>query len=482
MVLLGYAVLLRDICTNKYTTALSTPNTIEELTILVHKLFAEVADLKSEVVNLKQDNTKLQAELLIYKNKKNSNNSHVPPSQDLHRAFKNKSLREKTERKPGGQPGHEGRTLEFSDTADVIIKHSPNYCKCCGKDLSNTPDFLCEKRQVLDIPPIKIERIEHQTYSKTCTCGQVNASEFPQQVKSKVQYGTTIEALIGYLHARQYLPVERMKEFFTDVMGMSLSTGGICHILQRLTVKAMPVYEQIKMRIESAPVIGTDETGCKVNGKTNWFWTWQNPQLTYIAYSDNRGFKTIAQEFENGLPNAILNHDRWACHFQCDSKAHQICTTHLLRELNYINELYSCDWSAQFKTLITQAIELKTKLNSTDYDFENAERQILESKLNELLRATVPDKNKKAITLQRKLAKIPSYIFYFLHHPKVPPDNNGSERAIRNIKVKQKISGQFKSANGAISFAVIRSIIDTAIKSGQNVLNALCFVAKFATE
>ena len=182
------------------------------------------------------------------------------------------------------------------------------------------------------------------------------------------------------------------------------------------------------------------------------------------------------------MPNAILNHDRWACHFQCNAKHHQICTAHLLRELNYINQLYSCDWSAQFKTIITQAIALKNKLNITDYDFENSERQILESKLNELLQSTLPDKNKKAITLQKKLARIPTYIFYFLHHPKVPPDNNGSERAIRNIKVKQKISGQFKSVDGAISFAVIRSVIDTAIKSGQNVLNALIFVAKFATE
>jgi transposase len=461
---------------------LSAPNTIEELTDLVHKLFAEVVDLKREVIKLKQDNSKLQEELSIYKNQKNSNNSHVPPSQDPNRKIKNKSLREKTERKPGGQPGHEGKTLEFSDTVDVTIKHTPNYCKCCGKDLSNTPDFLCEKRQVLDIPPIKVERIEHQTYSKTCTCGQVTAGEFPQEVKSKVQYGTTIEALIGYLHARQYMPVERMKEFFTDVMGVPLSAGGICHILQRLTAKAMPVYEQIKQRIALASVVGTDETGCKVNGKTNWFWTWQNPGLTYIAYSDNRGFKTIAQEFENGLPNAILNHDRWACHFQCNAKHHQICTAHLLRELNYINELYSCHWSAQFKTIITQAIELKNKLNPTDYNFENAERQILESKLNELLRTTLPDKNKKAITLQKKLANIPSYIFYFLYHPKVPPDNNASERAIRNIKVKQKISGQFKSVEGAISFAVIRSVIDTAIKSGQNVLNALFFVANLETE
>lgn len=461
---------------------MSAPNTIEELTVLVHKLFAEVADLKSEVVKLKRENSKLRDELSFYKNRKNSNNSHVPPSQDPNRIIKNKSLREKTERKPGGQPGHEGKTLEFTETVDAIIKHTPNYCKCCGKDLSNTPDILCEKRQVLDIPPIKVERIEHQTYSKTCTCGQVTAGEFPQEVKSKVQYGTTIEALIGYLHARQYMPMERMKEFFTDVMGVPLSTGGICHILQRLTTKAMPVYEQIKQRITLASVVGTDETGCKVNGKTNWFWTWQNPQLTYIAYSDNRGFKTIAQEFENGLPNAILNHDRWACHFQCNAKHHQICTAHLLRELNYINELYSCNWSAQFKTIITQAIELKNKLNPTHYNFENAERQLLESKLNELLRTPLPDKNKKAITLQKKLANIPSYIFYFLYHPKVPPDNNGSERAIRNIKVKQKISGQFKSVKGAISFAVIRSVIDTAIKSRQNVLNALSFVANLATE
>lgn len=461
---------------------MSTATTIEELKVLILKLNCEVDNLKNEVAQLKQENSKLKEELSLYKNQKNSNNSHVPPSQDPNRLIKNRSLREKTDRKPGGQPGHEGKTLEFSNTVDVILKHTPNYCKCCGKDLSNTSDALCEKRQVFDIPPIKIECIEHQTYSKTCTCGYVTESEFPQEVKSKVQYGTSIEALIGYLHARQYMPVARMKEFFTDVMGVPLSQGGICHILQRLTRKALPVYAQIKKQIELSSVVGTDETGAKVNGQKKWFWTWQNPALTYIAYSDNRGFKTIEQEFKNGLPNAVLQHDRWACHFQCNAKHHQICTAHLLRELNYLYELYKCDWSVQFKTIITQAIELKNKLNPMDYNLENTDRQILESKLNELLRTTLPDKNKKAITFQKKLKKIQPYIFYFLHHPKVPPDNNGSERAIRNIKVKQKISGQFKSTNGAKSFAVIRSIIDTTIKSGQNVLQTLIFVANLETE
>ena len=111
---------------------MSTPITIEELTILVHKLYAEIENLKVEVGNLKKENTNLREELSIYKNKKNSNNSHVPPSQDQNRPLKNKSLREKTDRKPGGQPGHEGKTLEFLDTVDAVIKHTPNFCNCCG--------------------------------------------------------------------------------------------------------------------------------------------------------------------------------------------------------------------------------------------------------------------------------------------------------------------------------------------------------------
>lgn len=426
----------------------------------------------------------LETEIALLKNKKNSNNSHIPPSKDENRVKKNQSLREKTDRKPGGQPGHEGTTLACSNEVDEVIKHSPGFCSCCGNDLSATEETFISSRQLIDVPSIMLKRIEHQIFKKQCSCGYSMESNFPQYIANPVQYRPNVEALVGYLHTRQYLPYGRMQEFLKDVMGLPVSTGGINNILQRLAKKATPFYDNIKERIKQATCIGTDETGLNVDSKKHWIWVWQNNKLTYILSSDNRGFKTIEEAFENGLPNATLVHDRWACHFQTDAKAHQICIAHLLRDLNYINDLYGkkCDWVSNLKTLLQEAIQLKKELTIDDYYCLNVKRQILFDKLNQLLRYSMHQDYPKSKTLQKKLLAKQDCILYFLLQPNVPPDNNGSERAIRNVKVKQKISGQFKSTGSANVFAILRSIIDTTIKSGQNVLNTLFLIATFGTE
>ena len=425
----------------------------------------------------------LEAELAIYKNKKNSNNSSIPPSKDENRPLKNQSLRQKSDKKAGGQRGHEGRTLECSAVIDTIIEHVPGFCNCCGKDLFDVPETLIESRQFIDIPVIKPVCIEHRIYRKTCTCGHRMESNFPSGLTAKVQYGPNVESLTGYLHARQYLPYERMKEFFKDVMCLPVSVGGINNILKRLTKKAKPHYEQIKERISKSILVGTDETGVRVNGEKDWVWTWQNDDLTFITHSGNRGFKTIEDTFAKGLPNSILLHDRYACHFNCEAQHHQICMSHLLRELQYIIELYADSrWATEMKALLVEALELKKQLTVRQYYEACPDRENIQAKLLELLNNTLDEKHTKAKTLQKNLLKHQQYVFYFLYHPKVPPDNNGSERAIRNIKVKQKISGQFKSNEGADGFAILRSVIDTTIKSGQNVLRALSLIAKLGTE
>lgn len=426
----------------------------------------------------------LEKEIAVLKNKKNSNNSSIPPSKDENRPKKNQSLREKTGRLAGGQKGHEGTTLECSTEVDEVVKHSPGFCNCCGNDLSATEEVLISSRQLIDIPPIKLKRIEHQVFQKQCSCGHIMESNFPAYVANPVQYGPNVEALVGYLHTRQYVPYARMQEFLNDVMGLPVSVGGIHNILQRLARKAKPFYDKIKDRIELATCIGSDETGLNVNGKKHWAWTWQNDQLTYILCSDNRGFKTIEDAFENGLPNTVLVHDRWASHFKMDVKAHQICIAHLLRDLNYIRELYNqkCDWSNNFKILLQEAIHLKKEFNADDYYCPNKKRQVLFDKLEQWLHYPIPDDYPQSQSLQKSLLAKHDCILYFLLQPNVPPDNNGSEQAVRNVKVKQKISGQFKSLDNANVFATIRSVIDTAIKSGQNVLNALFLIATFGTE
>ncbi len=466
---------------------------------LLVKVLKETVDSQSKMIRLLQEGNALKDQLIdaqsiqikkleelnaLSKNKKNSNNSHIPPSKDENRVKKNQSLREKTDRKAGGQPGHEGTTLECSSQVDEVIKHSPVFCNCCGNDLSTATEIFTASRQIVDIPPIILKRIEHQVFKKQCSCGHTTQICFPLYIANPVQYGPNVEALVGYLHTRQYLPYGRMQEFLKDVMGLPVSTGGINNILQRLAKKAMPFYDKIKERIEQATCIGTDETGQNINGKKYWMWTWQNNKLTYMLSSESRGFKTIEEVFENGLPNAVLVHDRWACHFKMDAKGHQMCIAHLLRDLNYINELYDkkCGWPGNLKILLQQAIQLKKELGADDYYCPNVKRQILFDKLEQLLHYPIHEDYPKSKSLQKKLLAKHNCVLYFLLQPNVPPDNNGSERAIRNLKVKQKISGHFKSTEGANGFAVLRSVIDTTIKAGQNVLNALFLIATFGTE
>ena len=466
---------------------MSKNSTIKALTELVEKQAAQILALMLRIETMEALAVKqqlyiesLEQELAVYKNRKNSGNSHIPPSVDLGKPKRNQSLREKSGKKAGGQQGHEGSTLTFSATPGQIITHIPVRCGLCGNDLTPIDATLLNNRQVIDIPKPVAICTEHQIFAKTCTCGHTNKGEFPVNVNAKVQYGSHIEGLTAYLNVRQYMPYNRIQEFYSQLMGLDISQGGIGCLLQRFTGKALPMYQEIKNRVEEALCLGTDETGAKVNGKKHWFWTWQNKELTFIIQSPSRGYKTIAETFPNGLPNAVLVHDRWAAHFQCDAYTHQICLAHLLRDLNYIQQVHQSKWAESLKSLFKQAIALNKE---KDYDGFSASptRDKLEQSLTELLLIQLPDKDNLAITLQKQLRKIPHHILYFLHNNHVPPDNNGSEQAIRTLKVKQKVSGGFRSNEGADGFAVIRSIIDTAIKSRHDVFHTLSSIANFRT-
>ena len=288
----------------------------------------------------------LEAELAIYKNKKDSGNSHKQPSTDIAPAQSNQSLREKTGKKQGGQRGHEGKTLNMSAEPDTIIAHTPCLCGKCNRDISDAPLNFIASRHVVDIPPPPpVAYTEHQIYSRTCSCGHVTEAVFPSGVNAPIQYGPHTSALIAYLHTRQYLPFERMAEFFEVAMGLPISAGSIANIIVRFAEKATPAYEDIKKGMGQASCVGADETGVKVNGQKNWFWTWQNDRSTYIVHSANRGYATVETNFPDGFPDSVLVHDRWAAQLKSLAKDHQICLAHLLRDLNFISELYESEWA-----------------------------------------------------------------------------------------------------------------------------------------
>ncbi len=423
--------------------------------------------------------TQLEAEIDRLKNKKNSNNSSLPPSKDENRPRRTTSLRKPTGRKPGGQSGREGKTLEMVAIADQIIEIIPDYCHCCGESLHDLPGQKQGSRQVVDIPPIKALYTEYQVFSKKCKCGHITYSDFPLSVNSPVSYGEHIEGLIGYFHARQYMPFARMQEMFNDIFHINISQGGIHYLLNRFADKLDPVYEIIRQRVQNSKVVGTDETGAKVNGNKNWFWTWQTPRYTFITHSNNRGKDTINTHFPLGFLNSTLIHDAWRAQLNTPAKHHQSCLSHLQRNLKYLNELYRKNkWGKSFLKLLYDSLDLKRSMTTNDYNQNNQKRNDIIKRFDHLLINPPDKKHKELYTFYKRILRDKQHIFTFLFVPEVPPDNNASERAIRNIKVKQKISGQFKIEKAAQNFAKIRSVIDTTIKNGLNVIESLAIIAK----
>lgn len=443
---------------------------IEDLYVIIEIQQKQISELRDKV-------SCLEDELRSYKTKKNSNNSSIPPSQDEFGPTKNQSLRKKSNKKVGGQRGHKGQTLEMTSTPDKVIKHIPGYCEKCGNDIQEIEMKFIGRRQIIDIPPVRPIISEHRIYKRKCSCGHETCSDYPENITAPVSYGQGVESLIGYLHSRHYIPFIRMQEVLSDVFNLNISEGGIHYLLNKLIKKAIPVYNKIQEAVFNSDVIGSDETGAKINGQKNWFWTWQSKKATFINISPNRGIDTITENCDNHAQGSILVHDCYSAHFHTLTAGHQICTAHLLRDLNYLEEKDGIKWPTKFKEMLMDALALKRRLSPPSYLSPVKERDKLEEHLSRLLKVKIAPGYKETVTFQKRMVKYKEYLFTFLYHPEVPPDNNASERAIRNVKVKQKVSGQFKSINGAKAFAVLRSITDTAIKNGQNVLNALKVIA-----
>lgn len=421
----------------------------------------------------------LQTEIKLLKNGRKSDTSSTPSSQDYGRSNKC-NLREKTNRKSGGQSGHKGSSLKMSENPDEIQKHIPKYCKQCGEGFNAESIFeLHQRKQEVVIPPIKPRYIEHQSYRCTCSkCDTQTTTDLPLHLKANIQYGANIQALIAYLSVYQYMPSNRIKKYLQDIMNIPISEGTIYNIIESLSNKARPIYEVIKERIATSNVVGGDESGVKINGEKAWFWVFQNSLCTFIKVAYSRSYQSIIETFSNGFPESIYVSDSLAAQLKINTKAKQLCLAHLMRELKNFENALNCTWSTKLKQLFKDAISYEKQMKMNDYLGTNQKVKEFEDQLTELLGIDYSGKHNKLKAFIKRLIKNRDSIFTFLYYREVPPDNNGSERAIRNAKVKMKISNQFKSFEFANHYAIIRSVIDTTIKNSKNVFQALSCLAK----
>lgn len=237
--------------------------------------------------------------------------------------------------------------------------------------------------------------------------------------------------------------------------------------------KSLDAYNEILERIKLSSVVGADETGENVNGELKWIWTWQTDLLTYLTSDKFRGTKAIEKLFENGLPYSTLVTDRHASYFKINVAGHQICLAHILRELIYLDELdTSQTWSTELAKLIREAIHTRKTVI-----WDKIDRKSIIERFHNLLDQCTDNLHQKVIAIKKSLTKYKDYVFQFLFHPDIPYDNNGSERTLRIVKIKQKVSGMFKSDQGANTFCQIQSIAQTAKKNDQNPFSAILAVA-----
>jgi transposase len=410
--------------------------------------------------------------------KKDSHNSSKPPSSDTF--GKQKSLRKPSERKSGGQEGHEGKTLEMRQTPDKIIDLTSDFCSICGQSLAGELQVLQAKRQVIEIPPIVPIYEEYRQYSCACPrCKHLQKADFPAGVNANIQYGSSVVALMSYFSVYQYVAFRRLRDLFAQVFHLPLSEGSIGNMLEKASKKCAVVFETIKTEISQSKAVGSDETGAKVNGAKWWIWVWQTVLNTLIVATDNRSYKSIQSVFKAGLQEAILISDRWAAQLKTQVKGNQICLAHLLRELNFLEESEKHTFASDFKTFLADIFVRKKDLivNQIALSPDDQEAIELENSLNQILVLPIDQqKYPQTYIFQNSMLKYRNYLLPCLYNLDVPPDNNASERAIRNIKVKQKVSGQFKS--GQNFFCTIRSVIDTLRKRKLQLLPTLQAICK----
>jgi transposase len=422
-----------------------------------------IADLKKELEDLKSPVVP-----------KDSTNSSIPPSKDpLAKTPKTRSLRKKSRKKSGGQPGHAGHHRQWNPNPNKLVKIADEHCGGCGASLSEIEGSVGKRAQEIDLPPITPLTTEYQQIIKICPCGHGNCPELP--VDGHVTIGPRMSALMTYFNVAHAFPYDRLTQVTQDLLGFAISQGTIANKLTKMRSKIAEIVQKIKGKVISARWNGSDETGTHVAGKLWWEWVWQSDEASYFVIEPSRAYKVVKEHFTENY-QGVLCHDNWSAQNNTKAGAHQLCHAHLLRKLQYAIDKEQSVYAAKMQQLLRESQKERDKIWSAG--FSEAERQaVIENHLEQLdmlnrMEAIHSEERK----LQKCFIKYRDWIFTFMAYPDVPADNNSSERAIRAAKVKDKISGGFRSPAGATRFADLLSLTHTLRKQHLPLLDSLAAV------
>jgi transposase len=426
----------------------------------------------------------------------NSTNSGKPPSSDglnkppAGRKRRTGSLRRKSGRKPGGQKGHKGETLRQVADPDATIDHYPGACPKCGLGL--TPDMATGHgaRQVFDLPePNPLVVTEHRAHRCRCgRCGTEARACFPAGVTAPAQYGARIRAMVVYLQHYQLLPEDRLAELLGDLFGVSLVPATIARMGRSHARHLQGIVATIRELVKSAPVKHMDETGLRVGGRTQWLHVASTARLTFYRVSERRG------SLLDGVAGIVV-HDHWKPYFTMQGVHHALCNAHHLRELQALIEIEKEDWAGKMQRLLRRACHAANlarergvapkpslverfrrcwdAITAEGIRFHEAQPPLAPPPAEGRAKRRGRKPRRTGHNLLLRLQARKEDALRFLADLAVPFTNNQAEQDVRMMKVKQKISGGFRSEQGAHDFATIRGFISTAKKQDWNVIQAL---------
>jgi transposase len=466
-----------------FATEVSRRLSHAELEVLVAEQVARINELEALVAELR---ARLD---------QNSRNSSKPPSSDGYAKpaanKKERSLRRRSGRKPGGQPGHRGHHLERREDPDRAVLHAVERCESCERDLSAAPIVESQSRQVFDLPEMpRLDCVEHWIQKRRCECGHLTSSSFPAGVTAPVCYGPRIRALGIYLVSYQHLPYERAAEILSDWAHAPISVATLQAFVAQGADGLGEFLEEIRRQLTGAEVAHFDETGGRIEGRLGWIHSASTETLTLLTAHRKRGVEAMIDAGVLSLFRGVAVHDGWAPYRNFEDALHALCGAHHLRELIGAEEQGQA-WALGMSCLLLDTKELVDRANAGGRkrlpakalsELHASYRAVIELGYDENpgLAGKVDGRRPKRTKAQNLLLRLDQRereVLRFAHDFRVPFDNNLCERDLRMIKLQQKISGCWRTTAGAERFLAIRSYLSTARKQGQRPLDVLAQLA-----
>jgi transposase len=465
----------------------------EVVAALVASLRVELADALAALTRAAGDLAQARERIaeLEARLRQTPRNSSKPPSGEglAKPAPKPRSLRKKSGRKPGGQAGHDGGTLAQVARPDREVRHEPGCCGRCGAGLAARPVTNVERRQVFDLPPVKVKVTEHQLIERECSCGSRTKAEAPEGAEAPVQYGPRIAAVIVYLYTGQFLSKKRTAQALAELFAVPLSSGTVAALTARAAGRLGSFLDRVRENITASPVAGFDETGFRAEGRLCWVHCARTGKYTLLTVHEKRGKR--AMNAMGVLPSfaGIAVHDAWGPYDSYAAAGHQLCCAHALRELQAVTDAAPdgewC-WAGQAAGALTAMQKLVTDAIAQDRDVPDPAAlaiQVRRYRSAALIGAKQTaarsgELMKKHNALARRLTDRQDDYLRFTTDFRIPPDNNGSERDIRMVKLRQKVSGCQRTLTGATQFCAIRSYLSTAAKHSLTFFDALVMLTE----